>query len=177
MSKIDTALMSTFDVDTPSESYMPPSVVRKKEQFPIIEQDENDLVKNEMEVENEEIRQTLKTDYDMARDNLLGIIDKADRLLETSIDIANATEDPKAIASATKLIDSLANLNERLVNLTKTKQDVISKTRAKEVISNALSGNVPSGAVVNNTQNNVFVGTPAELNRVSNEARANNKQQ
>ena len=175
MSKIDTALMSTFDVDTPCEAYLPPSVVRAKEQFPIIEQ--NDLVKNEMEAENEEIRQTLMSDYDTARDNLLGIIDKADRLLETSIDIANATEDPKAIASATKLIDSLANLNERLVNLTKTKQDVISKTRAKEVISNALNGGVPNGAVVNNTQNNVFVGTPAELNRLINEARANNKQE
>ena len=175
MSKIDTALMSTFDVDTPCEAYLPPSVVRAKEHSPIIEQ--NDLVKNEMEAENEEIRQTLKSDYDTARDNLLGIIDKADRLLETSIDIANATEDPKAIASATKLIDSLANLNERLVNLTKTKQDVISKTRAKEVISNALSGGVPNGAVVNNTQNNVFVGTPAELNRLINEARANNKQE
>ena len=91
------------------------------------------------------------------------------------ISTAHATEDPKHIEAATRVIGQLATLNSRLLELTQKKQDVYNKTRATEIIRNTLNGNANDSKTLvqnNNVTNNVqFVGTSADLAKLIKEAK------
>lgn len=121
------------------------------------------------ERENAELKSDMADDYDIARSNYKELIRQGESLLELVMSTAQATEDPKHIDAASKVIGQLAGLNSRLLELTQRKQDVYNKTRTTEVIRNALNGDPSSGKtlVQNNnstvTNNVQFVGTAADL--------------
>lgn len=121
------------------------------------------------ERENEELKSDMADDYDIARSNYKELIRHGEALLDLVMSTAQATEDPKHIDAATKVIGQLAGLNSRLLELTQKKQDVYNKTRTTEVIRNALNSDPASGKtlVQNNnstvTNNVQFVGTAADL--------------
>ena len=90
---------------------------------------------------------------------------------------AQATEDPKHIDAASKVIGQLANLNSKLLELTQRKQDVYNKTRTTEIIKNSLSNDTNGQTLVqnNNVTNNVqFVGTSADLAKLIKEVKNEN---
>lgn len=127
------------------------------------------------EQENEELKTDMANDYDVARANYKNLIQHGEDILELVINTAHATEDPKHIEAATRVIGQLATLNSRLLELTQKKQDVYNKTRATEIIRNTLNGNAnDSNTLVqnNNVTNNVqFVGTSADLAKLIKEAK------
>ena len=86
------------------------------------------------ERENEELKSDMADDYDIARSNYKELIRQGESLLELVMSTAQATEDPKHIDAASKVIGQLAGLNSRLLELTQRKQDVYNKTRTTEVI-------------------------------------------
>ena len=130
------------------------------------------------EQENEELKTDMATDYDVARSNYKDLIRHGESLLELVMSTAQATEDPKHIDVASKVIGQLANLNSKLLELTQRKQDVYNKTRTTEIIKNSLSNDNQNGQTLvqnNNVTNNVqFVGTSADLAKLINEVKNEN---
>ena len=130
------------------------------------------------EQENEELKTDMATDYDVARSNYKDLIRHGESLLELVMSTAQATEDPKHIDAASKVIGQLANLNSKLLELTQRKQDVYNKTRTTEIIKNSLSNDNQNGQTLvqnNNVTNNVqFVGTSADLAKLINEVKNEN---
>ena len=127
--------------------------------------------------ENEELKSDMATDYDVARSNYKDLLRHGEALLELVMSTAQATEDPKHIDAASKVIGQLANLNSKLLELTQRKQDVYNKTRTTEIIKNSLSNDTNGQTLVqnNNVTNNVqFVGTSADLAKLIKEVKNEN---
>ena len=126
------------------------------------------------EQENEELKSDMATDYDVARSNYKDLIRHGESLLELVMSTAQATEDPKHIDAASRVIGQLASLNSKLLELTQRKQDVYNKTRTTEIIKNSLSNDSNGQTLVqnNNVTNNVqFVGTSADLAKLIKEVK------
>lgn len=127
------------------------------------------------ELENEELKSDMSTDYDVARSNYKDLIRHGESLLELVMSTAQATEDPKHIDAASKVIGQLANLNSKLLELTQRKQDVYNKTRTTEIIKKSLTDNAQTLVQNNNVTNNVqFVGTSADLAKLIKEVKHEN---
>ena len=180
--KTERNLNEIFDVD-PIPKSKAFNEFPKETQFDIVETNENvpnyrhegfDPTSVE-EQENEELKTDIANDYDVARSNYKNLIQHGEDILELVINTAHATEDPKHIEAATRVIGQLATLNSRLLELTQKKQDVYNKTRATEIIRNTLNGNANDSKTLvqnNNVTNNVqFVGTSADLAKLIKEAK------
>lgn len=178
--KTERNLNEIFDVDPiPKESLVKdvPSEIIEVEDTPNYRPDFNPNAMEERE--NEELKTDMANDYDVARANYKSLIRQGEDILELVINTAHATEDPKHIDAASRMIGQLATLNSRLLELTQKKQDVYNKTRATEIIRNTMNGNGTEGKtlVQNNTvTNNVqFVGTSADLAKLIKEAKEQNE--
>ena len=120
------------------------------------------------EAEDDSFKEDISDDYDIARSNLKNLIEYGEMIVELAIRSAQDTEDSRSIDSATKALNNLANLNERLLNLTTVKQDVYMKTRQKPNQGNKfgmVGDSVDTPPVIQQVTNNntLFVGTNAEL--------------
>lgn len=160
--KTQRSLNEVFNVDPIPDDALEP---KKREIIPVEDVPNDQVVPfddSQKELEDQQIKQDVSDDYDIARDNLKRMIDRGDQLLDLAIQLAHGTEDFKTIDSASKLIGQMADLNTRLLDLTSKKQDVIVKTRPKQ---NKFAGPVDGdssviGSVTNNT---MFVGSPTDL--------------
>ena len=85
-------------------------------------------------------------DYQYARENLYNVIEKGSNALESIIDIANASEHPRAFEVVATIMKTLTDANKDLV---KMGEDKAKKTEPEK------DSNV--------TNNNVFVGSTKEL--------------
>lgn len=95
-------------------------------------------------------------DLEEARETYKKLIEQGKNGLQLSYDLITATEHPRAIEVFANLINSVANINGKLVDLQTTKKEI---TKKKEEKKENNSGN-NSG---NNVTNNLFVGSPADL--------------
>lgn len=160
--KTQRSLNEVFNVDPIPDDALEP---KKREIVPADEVSSDQIVpfdNSQIELEDQQIKQDVNDDYDIARDNLKRMIDRGDQLLDLAIQLAHGTEDFKTIDSASKLIGQMADLNSRLLDLTSKKQDVIVKTRPKQNKFAGPADNDSSviGSVTNNT---MFVGSPTDL--------------
>lgn len=161
ITKTQRALSDVFNVE--------PAVVQQKPD--LVPTDYNDdhencipLTDNQYQEEDQQIKQNVEDDYTIARTNIRNLIDQSQELLELAIQTAQATENPKNIDSATKILSQLADLNSRLIDLTSRKQDVLIKARPKasnKLADATIVGDQP--AISNVTNNTMFVGSTAEL--------------
>jgi hypothetical protein len=96
----------------------------------------------------EEKNKSVEADFDHARKNLRDLAAKGDLALDTLLQVASASEHPRAYEVAANLIKTLADLNKDLLDIQKKKQDLTGSkpTENKTVIDKA-----------------VFVGSTAEL--------------
>ena len=140
-----------------------------KEQPLVVEYNEpKNLEEHTEEAEDEAFKEDISDDYDIARSNLKNLIEYGEMIVELAIRSAQDTEDSRSIYSATKALTNLANLNEKLLNLTTVKQDVYMKTRQKPNTNNkfgVVDGSTDTPPVIQQVTNNntLFVGTNAEL--------------
>lgn len=125
-------------------------------------------------IENENIKKTIEEDFDDARNNIKGLIEKGNDLLDMALALSE-TEDPKAIDSATKLIGQLSSLNSKLLDLTSRKQEVLMKARVErkeEKQETESTANTPQQITNNNA---IFVGSSQDLMKLILETRKNNE--
>jgi hypothetical protein len=88
-------------------------------------------------------------DFEYARGNLLAVIEKGQEALSGILDVAGMSQHPRAYEVAAKLIDSVSAANKDLLELQKRKKE--------------LTG---VGSAPTTVNNNLFVGSTAELQQL-----------
>ena len=101
--------------------------------------------------------QQVEDDFDYARKNLYEVIGKSQEALEDMIDVARQSQHPRAYEVLNQMIKNVADISKDLLDLQKKKKDLIKRE-------------VQEGPQTVN--NNLFVGTTADLNRMIEEAQA-----
>lgn len=88
-------------------------------------------------------------DYKYARDNFYNVIEKGTQALEDMLDVAKASEHPRAYEVVSTLMKTLVDANKDLVSMSEKKKK---------------DGEPDNGKPV--TNNNLFVGSTSELQQM-----------
>jgi len=92
-----------------------------------------------------------ENDYQYARDNFYNVIEKGTQALEDMLDVAKASEHPRAYEVVSTLMKTLVDANKDLVSMgEKKKKDEAPKDAEGKPVTN----------------NNLFVGSTAELQQI-----------
>jgi len=105
-------------------------------------------------LEPQENAQDIESDYKYARENLYGVIEKGSEALDTLIELAKASEHPRAFEVVSQLTKTLVDANKDLLDIQKKVKDlkkIEEKNDAPKNVTNAL-----------------FVGSTAELQKLVN---------
>lgn len=97
--------------------------------------------------------QEIDSDYKYARENLYGVIEKGTEALDTLIELAKASEHPRAFEVVSQLTKTLVDANKDLLDIQKKVKDL--KKSEKE--------DQPK-----NVTNALFIGSTAELQKLVN---------
>ena len=113
------------------------------------------IVKAEEETKIDEV----KKDYDYTRGNLYSLIEKGQDAINGIMEVAGETASPRAYEVAGQLIKSVADTTDKLADLHKKIKDI-------EEDNSKIQGNV--------TNNALFVGSTAELQKMLKDGMLNN---
>ena len=97
-----------------------------------------------------EDEKNIKSDYEYSRDTYYDLIEKGRESLEDMIDVARASEHPRAYEVLSGMMKNISDINDKLMDLNKKNKD-INKEEIKQI---------------GNTTNNVFLGSTADLQRL-----------
>lgn len=98
------------------------------------------------------------SDFNAARANTYELIDMSKAALQTAMLVSSETQNPRALEVLGQLLKTSADINRQLIQMSKDKQEV-------KVARKTASGKISNQPVLEKT-NNVFVGTPADLNKI-----------
>ena len=99
---------------------------------------------------------TSETDLEYTRKKLRELVELGEDVLENAKDVASETGEPRSIEVFSNLLKNVGDLTKNLMEAQKIKSAI-----------NKDKGIDPVGAKETNlTQNNIFVGTPSELNKL-----------
>ena len=101
-------------------------------------------------VETTAVNSVVEEDTEFARKNIKDLISKGTTAMDNLLQIANASEHPRAFEVAAGLIKNMADMNKDLLDIQKKKRDLSPKSESNS------GGNV-------NVSNAVFVGNTNEL--------------
>jgi len=121
-------------------------------QFEVME----DIMERDKEILSELAKtdtQDIDLDYKYARENLYGVIEKGSEALDTLIELAKASEHPRAFEVVSQLTKTLVDANKDLLDIQKKVKD-LKKTEEAEKPQNVT--------------NALFVGSTAELQKLVN---------
>ena len=110
-----------------------------------------DLVEVDKEKKQADVPQDVDNDYKYARENLYGVIEKGTDALDSLLDLAKASEHPRAFEVLSGMIKNISDVNDRLMDLNKKKKDLDKKEEIQKIA---------------NTTNNLFVGSTTELQKL-----------
>lgn len=105
----------------------------------------------------------INKDIEFARENTIGLIAQSQEAIDELLLIAKQSQHPRAFEVVANLLKTSADLNSDLLNIHKKKQDLTGKVAT-----------APSSAK-NVTNNNLFVGSTADLQNMLADMAANNK--
>lgn len=105
---------------------------------------------------------SVEDDASTARQNIKVLIETGNRALEEALDLAIQSESPRAYEVLTNLINTLADLNTRVVDVHGKAADIKRKSGQS---APAAAGLPAPDTVNNNTTNIVFTGTTNELSK------------
>lgn len=105
---------------------------------------------NPKEVLNEK-ENTIANDFNTSRANLHNLLIKGEEALKHSLEIAKQSEHPRAFEVVGNMIKQLADVNQQLLALHKQQADV---------------GRVQNTKEAKTVNNNVFIGSTNELNKI-----------
>ena len=94
----------------------------------------------------------LVDDYEYSRDRYKGILDKGEEALNGMMDLAAESEHPRAYEVLSGMLKNMADVTDKLMDLQKKKKDLTGESKKDQ----------PQGL----TQNNVFVGSTTDLQRM-----------
>lgn len=94
------------------------------------------------------VPKTDNEDYEFARGNMIATIDKGREALDGILEVANISQNPRSYEVVAKLIDSMTNASEKLLDLQKKQKDLSGETEQQKAKT---------------VNNNLFVGSTAEL--------------
>ena len=120
------------------------------EVFGIIEKPKKDVVRAERVVPalTNDDSGSQEIDFQYARENLYNLIERGQDGLEELLEIAKASQHPRAFEVVQQTIGQLTTTNKELLNLHKSKKDIMAETGGPT-----------------NVSNNLFVGSTAELQK------------
>lgn len=101
-----------------------------------------------------------KNDFEAARANLYGVIQVGQEAMDKLTEIAGQSQHPRAFEVLAKLMDTMVNTNKELLEL----QSKIREIDAKDA---------PISEQAKTINNNLFVGSTAELQKVLKEMKNN----
>ena len=119
----------------------------------IVKQENTELQKSQTRAEN------VEKDYDYTRGNLYSLIEKGQEAINGIMEVAGETASPRAYEVAGQLIKSVADTTDKLADLHKKVKDI-------EDDNSKTQGNV--------TNNALFVGSTAELQKMLKDGMLNN---
>jgi hypothetical protein len=113
---------------------------------------------NEVILPNLPNNEKIDYDYDKSRNNLHSLLQSGQEALMHALEVAKSSEHPRAFEVVGNLVKQLADVNQQLLDLHKQKQklDNPNPTKREE----------PAKSVTNNA---IFVGSTAELNKIIND--------
>jgi len=94
----------------------------------------------------------IETDYDTARENLRELLITGQNALYQALEVAKQSEHPRAFEVVGNLMKQLADVNQQLMDLHKQKQQLDAPKKGADKVTN----------------NAIFVGSTAELNKLIN---------
>lgn len=94
-----------------------------------------DLAPLELTIPKED---NLKDDYEYARGSMINVIEKGQEALSDMLDVANRSQHPRSYEVVATLINTIANANKDLLELTKRKKDLDQKTGGPSTVNNNL---------------------------------------
>jgi len=100
------------------------------------------------------INNTIDADYERVRKDLFDLADQGEEAIELMLELARESEHPRAFEVLGQLIKQNAEIGEKVLKLHKTKKEVDKEDNPLLL--------PPSGT----TNNNVFIGSTAELQRM-----------
>lgn len=110
-----------------------------------------DLVEVEKENKKVDVPDEVDNDYKYARENLYGVIEKSTDALDNLIDLAKASEHPRAFEVVAQLTKTLVDANKDLLDIQKKVKDLKREDRKENT---------------KNVTNALFVGSTAELQKM-----------
>ena len=110
-----------------------------------------DLVEVEKENKKVDVPDEIDNDYKYARENLYGVIEKSTDALDNLIDLAKASEHPRAFEVVAQLTKTLVDANKDLLDIQKKVKDLKREDRKENT---------------KNVTNALFVGSTAELQKM-----------
>lgn len=119
---------------------------------PIDDFREVEIVQEKREPSKEE------NDYEYARENFYNVIEKGTEALEQMMDVARASEHPRAYEVISTLMKTLVDANKDLVEMGNKKAKKEESEESKKV-----------------TNNNLFVGSTSELQQMLKQMRENDE--
>ena len=111
-----------------------------------------DLVEVEKENKKVDVPDEIDNDYKYARENLYGVIEKGTDALDNLIDLAKASEHPRAFEVVSQLTKTLVDANKDLLDIQKKVKDLKKEDDDKQQPQNVT--------------NALFVGSTAELQKM-----------
>jgi hypothetical protein len=109
----------------------------------------NDAIEGEIVKTVKEAPSESQNDYKYARDNFYNVIEKGTDALEQMLDVAKASEHPRAYEVVSTLMKTLVDANKDLVAMSEKRSKEEDPEEDKKV-----------------TNNNLFVGSTAELQKI-----------
>lgn len=99
-------------------------------------------------------------DFEYARDNLKGMIEKGNIAIDGILQLAKESESPRTYEVAAQLIKTMTEANKDLLGLRKQKKELQKDDKPKQT---------------NTTNNNLFVGSTADLAKMLKAKREDNE--
>lgn len=101
-----------------------------------------------------------KQDFEIARANIHNMIDNGQEAMSKLAQIAESSQHPRAFEVLAKLMDTMLVANEKLLDL---------QTKIREIDAS----DVPTNEQAKTINNNLFVGSTAELQKVLKDMKSN----
>lgn len=101
-----------------------------------------------------------KQDFELARANIHGLLMNGNEAMEKLAQIADSSQHPRAFEVLAKLMDTMLNANEKLLSL---------QTKIREIDAS----DSPINEKAKTINNNLFVGSTAELQKVLKDMKKN----
>ena len=98
----------------------------------------------------------VQNDYEKSRDTYYDLIDKGKDALEMMMEEARESEHPRAFEVLSGLMKNIADVNDKVMDLNKKHKDI--------------NREEPTKQVENQTTNNMFIGSTADLQKMLQQA-------